>query len=162
MSRLPTGAQPVVLTRLVLRLVSSMKISLSSMLATSDWRLSTQTLRRSATSGRRISLASSVLWQRPSRCSHLPTEPRCTVTPCTTAISTAISSGVRSPLTASRSRSQLPKAVNLPSACLPCGLGNKAPLARFRMTISFTKRGDTRKCRAASRCPCPFSTKAIT
>ena len=28
--------------------------------------------------------------------------------------------------------------------------------------MSFTKRGDTRKCRAASRCPCPSSTKAMT
>ena len=52
----PTGAQPVVLMRLVLRLVSSMKTSLSSMLAMSGWRASIQTLRRPATSGRRISL----------------------------------------------------------------------------------------------------------
>ena len=62
MRRLPTGAQPVVLTRLVFRLVSSMKTSLSSMLAMSGWRVSIQTLRRSATSGRRISLASSVFF----------------------------------------------------------------------------------------------------
>lgn len=28
--------------------------------------------------------------------------------------------------------------------------------------MSFTKRGDTRKCRAASLCPLPSSTNAIT
>ena len=39
-----------------------MKTSLSSMLAMSGWRVSIQTLRRSAMSGRRISLASSVFF----------------------------------------------------------------------------------------------------
>ena len=29
----------------------------------------------------------------------------------------------------------------------------QAPVSRLRITMSFTKRGDTRKCRAASRCP---------
>ena len=48
--RAPTGAQPVVLTRLVLSEVSSMKTNLSSMLAISGWRVSTRILRRSATS----------------------------------------------------------------------------------------------------------------
>jgi hypothetical protein len=58
----PTGG----LYEVGFRLVSSMKTSLSSMFAMSDWRVSTQTLRRSATLGRRISLASSVfLWLRP-------------------------------------------------------------------------------------------------
>jgi hypothetical protein len=41
---------------------SSMNTSLSSMLAMSDWRDSIQTLRRSATSGRRIALASRVFY----------------------------------------------------------------------------------------------------
>ena len=50
--RAPTGAQPVVLTRLVLSEVLSMNTSLSSMLAMSGWRVSTHTLRRSATSWR--------------------------------------------------------------------------------------------------------------
>ena len=75
MRLVPTAARSVVLTRLVFNprhrartngafngSISSMKASLSSMLAMSGCQVSPQTLRRSATSGRRISLASSVFY----------------------------------------------------------------------------------------------------
>ena len=54
--------QPVVLTRLVLSEISSIKISICNLLAMSVWRPSIQFLRLSATSGRNCSLASSVFF----------------------------------------------------------------------------------------------------
>ena len=60
--RVPTGAQPVVLTRLVFKDVSSINTSLSSMLTMNGWRSLTQSRRIFATSGRNCSLASSVFF----------------------------------------------------------------------------------------------------
>ena len=45
---------------------------------------------------------------------------------------------------------------------LPCGSGVSDPVTRRSLIKSFTNRGDTRKWRAAPRCPCPSSTNATT
>jgi hypothetical protein len=54
------------------------------------------------------------------------------------------------------------KGPTCPSHGSPALFGSRPPLSRFRVTMSFTKRGDPRKCRAASLCPRPSSTKAMT
>jgi len=93
-----------------------MKTSLSSMLAMSGWKVSTPTFRRSATAGRRISLAYSVFHDSARAGADLPTDPRCTDTPCSVDIPATISSSVSQPLTPSRSLGEPLKKADLPSA----------------------------------------------
>ena len=65
--------------------------------------------------------------------------------------STAISSRTRSPFCISRARIQSSYGPSLLLRRPPRTLTPKSPLSRFRVTMSFTKRGETRKWRAASR-----------
>jgi hypothetical protein len=82
------------------------------------------------------------------------TVPRCTSMPWLSASSLASSSSVISPFSATRASIQPVTPASLPCPPpLPCRRGASEPLSRRSLISSFTNFGDTRKCRAASRCP---------
>lgn len=83
--------------------------------------------------------------------------------PCVSANSATISSSVISPFAATRASIQPVTPASLPCPPpFPCRRGASDPVSRRNFTRSFTNFGETRKCRAASRCPWPSSTYATT